>query len=166
MKNGWSCLGSSCKASHKFHQRYLSSGTCLITLIIAQWPGGKASFWGSPPSGHSCESLSPRSSLLLLKAIKSRPDELARRQESQVVIIWYCKVNYTLHRPAERDVSKGPKGCNQDVCTLWGSSITQRKCLNRSSTQGDNESLTSLSVVSRKNKRKGGKNNYNIISDV
>ena len=130
MKNGWSCLGSSCKASHKFHQRYLSSGTCLITLIIAQWPGGKASLWGSPPSGHSCESSSPRSSVLLLKAINLCPDKLARRQESQAVIIWYCKVNYTLHcHPEEGKLSKAPKGCIQDVCTLWGSSITQRKCL-------------------------------------
>lgn len=71
MKNGWSCLGSSCKASHKFYQCYLSSGTCLITLIIAQWPGGKASLWAPSPSGHSWGSSPPCSSPLLLKAINS-----------------------------------------------------------------------------------------------
>lgn len=40
------------------------------------------------------------------------PDKLARRQESQAVIIWYCKVNYILYHPPEkREVSEGPKGC-------------------------------------------------------
>lgn len=43
------------------------------------------------------------------------PDKLARRQESQAVIIWYCKVNYTLHHPPEEgkvsEEAKGTKMC-------------------------------------------------------
>ncbi len=114
------------------------------------------------------------SSLQLTSAFKSHklmPDKLARRQESQALIIWYCKVNYTLHRPPEEGkVSKGPKGCIQDVCSFMRLfNHTEEECLNLSSTRGDNESLKSLSVVRWNNKRKEKrkeKKHPNTICDV
>lgn len=47
------------------------------------------------------------------------PDKLARRQESQAVIIWYCKVNYTLHCPPEAGKGRFPKGCVSKMCAVY-----------------------------------------------
>lgn len=171
VKNGSSCWGSSRKTSHKFRRRYVSSGTFLITLIIAQWPVGKDSLWASSPPGCNRGSSPPWELTAALKSYKLTPDKLARRQENRER--WLFDIAKWITRPSAvlpqngGGVSRGPRGCIRDGCSLWGRSITQRKRVWISHQPRATMKMWSMcqwrdSIIKGKCKKKGGKKHRNI----
>lgn len=53
------------------------------------------------------------------------PDKLARRQESQAVIIWYCKVNYTLD-PAPEEGKLSERRDVAEMCAVYEAPQSRR----------------------------------------